>query len=86
MASKLEEHFWARPTSSKVGTELTKVGTELSYKTDQISPPPNVKHVLAPLNDFGTQKNTLSIYKSFGNWEDPLPHVVKISQIILYFF
>ena len=30
MASKLEEHFWARPTSSKVGTELTKVGTELS--------------------------------------------------------
>ena len=29
MAFKLEEHFWARPTSSKVGTELKKVGTEL---------------------------------------------------------
>ena len=24
-----EEHFWARPTSTKVGTELKKVGTEL---------------------------------------------------------
>ena len=24
-----EERFWARPTSTKVGTELTKVGTEL---------------------------------------------------------
>ena len=23
-----EEHFWARPTSTKVGTELTKVGTD----------------------------------------------------------
>ena len=25
-----EERFWARPTSTKVGTELTKVGTELT--------------------------------------------------------
>ena len=25
-----EERFWARPTSTKVGTELAKVGTELS--------------------------------------------------------
>ena len=25
-----EERFWARPTSTKVGTELTKVGTELA--------------------------------------------------------
>ena len=25
----MEEHFLARPTTSKVGTELTKVGTEL---------------------------------------------------------
>ena len=24
-----EDHFWARPTSTKVGTELEKVGTEL---------------------------------------------------------
>ena len=27
---KLEEHFWARPSTSKVGTELAKVGTELT--------------------------------------------------------
>ena len=26
-----EDHFWARPTSTKVGTELTKVGTELKF-------------------------------------------------------
>ena len=25
-----EERFWARPTSTKVGTELVKVGTELT--------------------------------------------------------
>ena len=25
-----EERFWARPTSTKVGTELAKVGTELT--------------------------------------------------------
>ena len=37
------------------------------------SPPPFVKHVLAPQNEFGMQKNTWSIYKSFGNWEDPPP-------------
>ena len=30
MASDLEEHFLARPSTSKVGTELTKVGTELT--------------------------------------------------------
>ena len=30
MTLDLEEHFWARPSSSKVGTELAKVGTELS--------------------------------------------------------
>ena len=35
--------------------------------------PPFVKHVLAPQNEFGMQKNTWSIYKSFGNWEDPPP-------------
>ena len=30
MTLDLEEHFWARPSSSKVGTELKKgVGTEL---------------------------------------------------------
>ena len=33
-----------------------------------------IKHVLAPQNEFGIQKNTWSIYKSFGNWGDP-PHV-----------
>ena len=32
--------------------------------------PPFVKHVLAPQNEFGIQKNTWSIYKSFENWED----------------
>ena len=26
----MEEHFLARPTTSKVGTELAKVGTELT--------------------------------------------------------
>ena len=26
----MEEHFLARPSTSKVGTELTKVGTELT--------------------------------------------------------
>ena len=26
----MEEHFQARPSTSKVGTELAKVGTELS--------------------------------------------------------
>ena len=25
----MEEHFFGRPSTSKVGTELTKVGTEL---------------------------------------------------------
>ena len=28
MANVVEEHFLARPTTSKVGTELAKVGTE----------------------------------------------------------
>ena len=27
----MEEHFLARPSTSKVGTELAKVGTELKY-------------------------------------------------------
>ena len=27
-----EERFWARPTSTKVGTELTKVGTENKWE------------------------------------------------------
>ena len=48
--------------------------------------PPFVKHVLAPQNEFGIQKNSWSIYKSFGNWEDPPPHVWKNSQIMSYFF
>ena len=40
-----------------------------------------VKHVLAPQNEFGIQKNTWSIYNSFGNWEDsPLPMLGKIPK------
>ena len=41
MASKLEEHFWARPTSSKVGTELNiedkiKFGVHIKQNIEDI--------------------------------------------------
>ena len=31
-----EERFWARPTSTKVGTELAKVGTELQVVANNL--------------------------------------------------
>ena len=31
-----EERFWARPTSTKVGTELAKVGTEQYLVKDSV--------------------------------------------------
>ena len=33
----MEEHFLARPSTSKVGTELTKVGTELTKVGTELS-------------------------------------------------
>ena len=40
-------------------------------QVDQTSPPPIVKHVLAPQNDFGIQKITWSNIKRSGIWVDP---------------
>ena len=37
MANVVEEHFLARPTTSKVGTELKKVGTELAKVGTELS-------------------------------------------------
>ena len=43
--------------------------------------------LLAQKTLFLTQKGTVfQIYKSFGIWEDPPPHVGKNSQIISFFF
>ena len=42
--------------------------------------------LLAQKTLFLTQKGTVfQIYKSFGIWEDPPPHVGKNSQIISFF-
>ena len=46
--------------------------------------PPFVKHVLAPQNEFDMQKNTWSIYKSFGNWEDPHPYWEKLPTNVVF--
>ena len=43
MASDLEEHFLARPSTSKVGTELTKVGTELTNVSGAILLPSSIQ-------------------------------------------
>ena len=46
-----------------------------------------IVHFLPKKTLFLTQKGTVfQIYKSFGIWEDPPPHVGKNSQIISFFF
>ena len=49
--------------------------------------PPNVKHVLAPQNDFGMPKITWSNHKSFGIWWDPpSPYGEKFPKNPVFFF
>ena len=55
-------------------------------QVDQTSPPPIVKHVLAPQNDFGMPKNTLSNNKRSGIWIDPPPVFFKIPTFSRFFF
>ena len=55
-------------------------------KSDQITLPPIVKHVLAPQNEFGMQKSTWSNYKRSGIWVDPPPCFFKIPTFSRYFF
>ena len=47
-------------------------------KSDQITLPPIVKHVLAPQNEIGMPKTTWSNYKRSRIWVDPPPCSFKI--------
>ena len=72
-----------QPQSAKSGTITCCTMCGLHYFTFTFGNTSKyfVKHVLALQNKFGTQKNTWSIYKSFGNWEGhPPPYMGKIPK------
>ena len=54
-------------------------------KSDQITLPPIVKHVLAPQNEIGMPKTTWSNYKRSWIWVDPPPCSFKIPTFPVYF-
>ena len=77
-----KEHFWFNKSVHFLSRPEIKLPE--SDQIDQISPPPIIKHVFAPQNDFGMPKITWSNHKSFGIEEIPPPPVGKNSQIIPY--
>ena len=63
--------------------EMNEIKSTLGDQIDQISPPPFVKHVLAPQNEFGIQKILGQFTKLFGNWKDPPPYMGKMMMMMM---